>query len=83
MDHFNLPAGTAWLDTGTPNSLSDASQFVRVLEDRTGKKIACLEEIAFHNGWIKESDLQLKINNFGNNSYGQYLQSILINKEKP
>lgn len=83
LDHFNLPAGTAWLDTGTPNSLSDASQFVRVLEDRTGKKIACLEEIAFHNGWIKESDLQLKINNFGNNSYGKYLQSILIHKEKP
>jgi glucose-1-phosphate thymidylyltransferase len=83
LDHFNLPAGTAWLDTGTPNSLSDASQFVRVLEDRTGKKIACLEEIAFHNGWIKESDLQLKINHFGNNSYGQYLQSILIHTEKP
>lgn len=81
LDYIKLPAGTAWLDTGTPNSLGDASQFVRVLEDRTGKKIACLEEIAYNKGWINKNELRIRIDYFGNSSYGKYLESILdLNK---
>lgn len=76
LDYVNLPTGTAWLDTGTPNSLSDASQFVRVLEDRTGKKIACLEEISYNKGWITKSELQIRVKYFGNSSYGKYLESL-------
>jgi len=78
LHSVNLPAGTAWLDTGTPNSLSDATQFVRVMEDRTGKKIACLEEIAFVNGWINRQNLIDRIKYFNGSSYGNYLESILI-----
>jgi glucose-1-phosphate thymidylyltransferase len=78
LEFINLPAGTAWLDTGTPNSLSDATQFVRVMEDRTGKKIACLEEIAFMNGWINKQNLNDRIKYFNGSSYGKYLESILI-----
>lgn len=73
-----LPVGTAWLDTGSPNALSDATQFVRVMEDRTGRKIACLEEIAFAKNWIVEEDLMRRIKYFDGSSYGSYLQSILI-----
>lgn len=76
LDYVKLPTGTAWLDTGTPNSLSDASQFVRVLEDRTGKKIACLEEISYNKGWITKSELQIRVKYFGNSSYGKYLESL-------
>lgn len=77
LQYINLPSGTAWLDTGTPNSLSDATQFVRVMEDRTGKKIACLEEIAFANGWINRQNLIDRIKYFNGSSYGSYLESIL------
>jgi len=77
LHYINLPSGTAWLDTGTPNSLSDATQFVRVMEDRTGKKIACLEEIAFANGWINRQNLIDRIKYFNGSSYGNYLESIL------
>lgn len=77
LHYINLPSGTTWLDTGTPNSLSDATQFVRVMEDRTGKKIACLEEIAFSNEWINRQSLIDRIRHFDGSSYGNYLQSIL------
>lgn len=77
LHYINLPSGTAWLDTGTPNSLSDATQFVRVMEDRTGRKIACLEEIAFANGWINRQNLIDRIKYFNGSSYGIYLESIL------
>ena len=61
LEFVKLPPGVAWLDTGSPNSLSDASQFVRVLEERTGKNIACLEEIAYLNGWINSSKLSDRV----------------------
>jgi glucose-1-phosphate thymidylyltransferase len=77
LEFFKLPAGTAWLDTGNPNSLHDASSFVRVLEERTGRKIACLEEIAFQKGWITRSELQRNIKHYGESNYGKYLSTII------
>jgi glucose-1-phosphate thymidylyltransferase len=77
LEFVKLPLGTAWLDTGTPNSLSDASLFVRVLEERTGRKIACLEEISYKNGWVGEEEVRLRISLFGKSEYGKYLQKIL------
>lgn len=76
LEFFALPNGVAWLDTGTPKSLNDASQFVRVLEERTGRKIACLEEIAFKKGWLTRSNLDHRIQFYGKSDYGQYLQTI-------
>lgn len=72
-----LSRGMAWLDTGAPDALHDAASFVKVIEERTGQKIACLEEIAWRNGWI--SDVQLKdlAEEFGNAAYGRYLFSLL------
>ncbi len=77
LEFFRLPAGVAWLDTGTPNSLNDASIFVRVLEERTGSKIACLEEIAFKKGWLTVDELRKQILFYGKSDYGQYLHRIL------
>jgi glucose-1-phosphate thymidylyltransferase len=77
LEFFKLPTGTAWLDTGNPNSLHDASSFVRVLEERTGRKIACLEEIAFQKGWISRSKLLSHIQTYGDSNYGKYLSTII------
>ena len=76
LEYVALPAGVAWLDTGTPKSLNDAAQFVRVLEERTGRKIACLEEIAYRKGWLSRKLLEERINFYGKSDYGQYLQTI-------
>jgi glucose-1-phosphate thymidylyltransferase len=77
LEFIRLPSGVAWLDTGSPNSLSDASQFVRVLEERTGKKIACLEEIAFEKGWLSPIELKARADFYARSSYGEYLNTIL------
>lgn len=77
LEFVALPSGVAWLDTGTPNSLNDAAQFVRVLEERTGRKIACLEEIGFEKGWLNREILNSRIDYYGNSEYGKYLKSIL------
>lgn len=77
LEFVRLPSGVAWLDTGSPNSLSDASQFVRVLEERTGKKIACLEEIAFERGWLTHIELKARVDFYARSSYGEYLSTIL------
>ncbi len=69
--------GTAWLDTGTHDSLIEAAQFVNVLENRTGLKIACLEEIAFKKGWIDRTGLEANIKQLGKSSYGEYLKRLL------
>jgi glucose-1-phosphate thymidylyltransferase len=71
-----LSRGAAWLDTGNPNSMHDASTYVRVIEERTGLKIACLEEIAFHNSWIAESHLDQLILSYRGNAYGEYLARV-------
>ena len=69
--------GTAWLDTGTHDSLMDAAQFVHVLENRTGLKIACLEEIAYKQGWIDRAGLEANVRRLGKSSYGEYLRRLL------
>lgn len=69
--------GTAWLDTGTHDSLVEAATFVHVLENRTGLKIACLEEIAYKKGWIDRAGLEANIRKLGKSSYGEYLRRIL------
>jgi glucose-1-phosphate thymidylyltransferase len=74
-----LGRGFAWLDTGTHDSLLEASQFVQTIEHRQGFKIACLEEIAFNNGWLSGSDLKERAEAFGKAEYGRYLRSIAEN----
>ena len=71
-----LGRGFAWLDTGTHDSLSEASTFIEVLEKRQGLKIACLEEIAWSNGWITKEDLRRIAEPMKKNQYGQYLIKI-------
>ena len=75
-----LGRGFAWLDTGTHDSLSEASTFVETLEKRQGLKIACLEEIGYHQGWITKEKLQEIGESLSKNQYGQYLLSLLKNK---
>jgi glucose-1-phosphate thymidylyltransferase len=71
-----LGRGTAWLDTGTHESLVDAAQFVHVIESRQGLKIACLEEIAWRKGWIDRATLEANIQRLGKSGYGAYLRRI-------
>ncbi len=75
-----LGRGYAWLDTGTHASLSEASNFVEVLEKRQGLKISCLEEIAWRNGWISDEKLLEIAEEMKNNEYGQYLNSLVTSK---
>ena len=72
-----LGRGFAWLDTGTHDSLAEASTYIEVLEKRQGLKIACLEEIAYSNGWITAEVLQEIAKPMLKNEYGQYLMRIL------
>ncbi|MDR1332451.1 MAG: glucose-1-phosphate thymidylyltransferase RfbA [Tannerella sp.] len=74
-----LGRGFAWLDTGTHDSLSEASTFVEMIERRQGLKIACLEEIAFRNGWIDAGCLAKSAETMRNNPYGQYLLKLIYN----
>ena len=71
-----LARGTAWLDCGTANSLNDANNYIRVIEERQGFKIGCLEEIAWRKRWISAEQLVSLANNYGGNEYGQYLQRL-------
>ncbi len=69
--------GMAWLDTGTPGSLLKAANFVEVIEQRQGMKIACVEEVAWRMGFIDDSQLEILAGSFGENEYGKYLRRIL------
>jgi len=71
-----LGRGFAWLDTGTHDSLLEAGQFVQTVEHRQGLKVACLEEIAFHNGWISQAELMLQAEKLKKTSYGEYLSKV-------
>lgn len=75
-----LDRGTAWLDTGTFDSLSDASEFVRVIEKRQGTKIGCIEEVAFRMGFINEEQLRQQANALIKSGYGNYLHDVLKKK---
>jgi glucose-1-phosphate thymidylyltransferase len=84
-DHFlragklrviTLPRGTAWLDTGTFRTLQDAGEFVRVIEDRQGTKIGCIEEIAWRNGWIDDDQLLQHAQALEKSGYGDYLRGL-------
>ena len=76
-----LGRGFAWLDTGTHDSLSEASTFIEVIEKRQGLKIACLESIAYDKGWIDDEDLRRIASPMAKNQYGQYLLSLIKNKK--
>ena len=73
-----LGRGFAWLDTGTHDSLIEAGQFVQTIEHHQGFKVACLEEIAFHKGWISESVLLTEADKLHKTDYGQYLRKIAL-----
>lgn len=72
-----LGRGFAWLDTGTHDSLSEASTYIEVLEKRTGLKIACLEGIAYRKGWISEEQMRKNVEPMLKNQYGQYLLKVI------
>jgi glucose-1-phosphate thymidylyltransferase len=76
--HVNcLGRGFAWLDTGTHDSLLDASEFVATIQRRQGFMIACLEEIAFRNGWINAEQVAAAVHQLGKTEYGNYLRELL------
>lgn len=72
-----LGRGFAWLDTGTHESLLEASHFVHTIEKRQGFKVACLEEIAYNSGWISAAELSAQAERLGKTGYGQYLKKLL------
>jgi glucose-1-phosphate thymidylyltransferase len=77
-----LGRGFAWLDTGTHDSLAEASIFVEVIEKRQGLKIACLEGIAFHKGWISEERMYELAQPMLKNQYGQYLLKCIADERE-
>jgi glucose-1-phosphate thymidylyltransferase len=77
-----LGRGFAWLDTGTYDSLIEAGQFVRTIEQRQGFKIACLEEIAWLNSWISREKLEKSAHFYSNSNYGEYLKNLANDKDK-
>ena len=74
---IQFPRGITWLDTGTPDSLADANEFVKVIERRTSKKVACIEEIALVRNFITKKDLVALIDIYGKSDYASYLTSLI------
>jgi glucose-1-phosphate thymidylyltransferase len=77
LDVNVIPQGSAWLDTGSFETMNDASNYVRVLEDRQGQKIGCIEEIAWRSGWISDHQLLQSADKYGKNGYGRYLANLM------
>jgi glucose-1-phosphate thymidylyltransferase len=77
-----LPRGFAWLDTGTFDSLSEASNYVETIEKRTNLQIACLEEIGYMNAWLTIEDLRRRVQLLGDNSYKDYILSIIKREDR-
>jgi glucose-1-phosphate thymidylyltransferase len=75
-----LPRGTAWLDTGTFDSLLQASQFVQIVEARQGFKIGCIEEIAWRRGYIDDAQLHKLAEPIAKSGYGEYLKGLMAHK---
>ena len=75
-----LGRGFAWLDTGTVDSMNDAAEFVKVVQNRAGIQIAALEEIAYQNKWINKEQLQASAEKYGKSPYGQHLQKVVYGK---
>lgn len=82
LDVITLGRGYGWLDTGTVDSLTEAAEYVKVVETRQGLKIACLEEISYRNGWIDRDTLLKSAEDYGKSIYGQYLKIVAENKIK-
>ncbi|CAI3665707.1 glucose-1-phosphate thymidylyltransferase RfbA [Clostridium neonatale] len=80
LDVLILGRGYGWLDTGTVDSLSEASEYIRVIETRQGLKISCLEEISYKNGWIDKEALLESANAYGKSPYGQHLKNVAEGK---
>jgi glucose-1-phosphate thymidylyltransferase len=72
-----LPEGTAWLDSGTFASLHDASSYVRIVEERQGVKVGCPEEVAWRQGWLSDTELEVAATRLKNSGYGDYLRKLL------
>jgi len=81
LNVITMGRGYAWLDTGTHESMLEASQFIQTIEKRQGLKIACPEEIAWRNAWINDAQLEKMAAFFGQTGYGVYLQGLLKDKE--
>jgi len=82
LDVITFGRGVTWLDTGTHESLADATAFVKMVEEHEGLKISCPEEIAFNQGWITREQLTKQANLLKKNQYGQFLQKVLDGKIK-
>ncbi|MDD7402320.1 MAG: glucose-1-phosphate thymidylyltransferase RfbA [Butyribacter sp.] len=82
LDVVTLGRGYAWLDTGTMDALAEATEFVRVIENRQGIKISAIEEIAYKNGWISKEKLLESANLYGKSSYGKHLKQVAEGKIK-
>lgn len=80
LDVITLGRGYGWLDTGTVDSLTEASEYVKVIETRQGLKIACLEEISYINGWINKETLLESAEQYGKSPYGQHLKNVAMGK---
>ncbi len=80
LNVVTLGRGYAWLDTGTMESLADATQFVRIVEGQQGVQIAAIEEIAYKNGWIDKDTLMTSANAYGKSPYGQHLKNVAEGK---
>ena len=73
-----LERGTAWLDTGTFESMNAASNFIQIIEERQGMKVSCLEEVSWRNGWLSDEDLAKRADEYKSSPFADYLRSLLI-----